>query len=161
MIKTESILQDLLIAFRTIKKTNQYEAGKYYESNIGDSFFDWSERPVPDENKTEAILQDVSADFDNVEQVSSYHQRTDLFNVLLYSANGDDSVTELRKYERDTFRCLGKHNPGFLTKYQDTAIKPVSIKKAMKKADKTIAAAMIEFSITYTTEPFLIGETEY
>jgi hypothetical protein len=161
MIKTESILQDLLIAFRTIKKTNQSEAGKYYESNIGDVFFDWSERPVPDEITTEAILQDISTDFDNTEQVASYHQRTDLFNVLLYSANGDDSLKELRKYERDVFRCLGKHNPEFLNKYQDTAIKPITIEKGMKKADKTIAGSLIKFSITYTTEPFLIGETEY
>lgn len=161
MIKTESILQDLLTAFRTIKKTNQYEAGKFYESNIGNYFFDWSERPVPAENTTEAILQDYSTEFDNTDQLAPYHQRTDVFNVLLYSANGDQSVTELRKYERDVFRCLGKHNQEFLDKYKDTAIKPVSMEKAAKKADKTITGTMIKFSVTYTTETFLIGETEY
>lgn len=160
-IQEQQLYIDLLAMFATIKTTNEYAAGKNYESNIGNFVRDWSDVPISDEETEVLILEDPEINYAEQEEHSADHKVSHTFTVKLFLAKTATTLTDLRKAQRDLRRCLGANVPAFITKYHAIAFKPVTIVKGFEKGERTRGGLVFRFTVEWSQEKWLINEPEY
>ena len=160
-IKEQQLYIDLLALFATIKTTNEYAAGKNYETNIGNFVRDWSDVPISDSETEVLILEDPEMNYAEQEEHSADHKVSHTFVLKLFLAKGEDTLDELRKAQRDLRRCLGANIAAFITKYHAIAFKPITIVKGFEKAERLRGGLVFRFTAEWSQEKWLIDEPEY
>lgn len=160
-IKEQQLYIDLLALFATIKTTNEYAAGKNYETNIGNFVRDWSDVPISDEETEVLILEDPEINYSEKQEHSADHEVSHTFVAKLFLAKTNTTLTDLRKAQRDLRRCLGSNIQTFITKYHAIAFKPVTLVKGFEKGERTRGGLVFRFTVEWSQEKWLINEPEY
>lgn len=160
-IQEQELYIDLLAIFATIKTTNQYAAGKNYESNIGNFVRDWSDVPISDDETDVLVLEDPEMNYNEKQEYSADHEVSHTYVVKLFLAKEDDTLDELRKAQRDLRRCIGANLATLINKYHTIAIRPVTIVKGFEKGERARGGLVFRFTVDWSQEKWLINEPEY
>lgn len=161
MITEEALYQDLLIYFATILTSNEYAAGKNYETNIGSFLKDWQTYSIGDDETEVMIIEDAETDYQDQDESSADHKVVHTYSIKLFLAKTTSTLSELRKASRDLRRCLGANSDALTTKFIAIVIKPVTLVKGFEKRERTRGGLVFRFTIEWSQEKWLIGESEY
>ena len=160
-IKEQALYDDILTMLATIKTTNLYAAGKYYESNIGNFVNDWADVPISDDETEKMIVEDAEINYDDQQENSGDHKVSHTYTVKLFLAKTTTTLADLRKAQRDLRRCIGANIVTLISKYHAIAFKPITLVKGFEKGERTRGGLVFRFSVEWSQEKWLIDEPEY
>ena len=142
MINRKEIIPDFILKLQTVTRANGYL------TDLGTNAHDWTEKPLSKKEFPEAIVKDIQNSFSD----GSTHVQTITIEVVLFTANSENTVTELRKMIADVYLMIGNNKSFFYNKYDGMYITPVSDEIEMFHEDKIVGAASIKIAITFETD---------
>ncbi len=160
MTKEEAIIAAFVNMLKTIKPANEYEAGKNYVNDFSGCVYDWDDKPVPDEDAKQVIVQDGLIECDEKDNEEYLLYQTIEFKVLIYLAAGANTISNLRKADIDIIHCIGKNERSFIMNYDMTFVL-VKREKVLDKKNKTLGASRITVRGKYNTTRWMIGEASF
>lgn len=156
MIKEVEIIADLVEKLSDIRTTNEYAEGKNYATDIGAEVNDWNDKPVESGDTDEVIVsdEDIEELNDDGKRYLQTHRFRMQISIRIFMAQGNETISMLRKAEADVYRCIGKYNRFFLDKYRDFAFKPGARRRQLQEGSRTFGGSYVLIYAEYSTPAF-------
>ncbi len=138
MIKRSEFISDFILKLQTVTKANGYL------TDLGTNAHDWTEKPLSKKEFPEAIVKDIQNSFSD----GRTHVQTMTIEIVLFTANSDQTIHEVRKMIADVYMMILNEKNFFYNKYSGIYITPVSDEIEMFHEDKIVGAASVKIAIT-------------
>jgi|GEM_PF-3555161 len=154
------LYQLVYAAASQILKANEYEAGKNYETDLGNYLREWKGAVMPKEDNVVFEIRDNSGAADD-EQADYQHEILS-YEFFVAAKNSASTASFLRQARADIYRMIGANIDSWrATLNASLTAERGGFTREINYEEKVFGELTVTINFSYEQEYFLIGEQDY